>query len=511
MLRPEFYPHSVTPPVRLVQTHISFVLLTGPYAYKVKKAVDLGFLDFSTLERRRHFCQEELRLNARGAPGLYVDVVPIRLDSGAEPVEYAVRMHQFPAEELYSGRLERGDLDATAVRELARIVAAYHAGAPGSDHVRAFGRPEKVRATVEQNFRQTERFAGPGGPLTREQFGQTREFTTRFFAERAGLFSRRVAGGFIRECHGDLHLGNVCRWGGRVMLFDCIEFSEAFRFVDTAYDVAFTTMDLEARGRPDLAAAFLGEYLERTGDWEAAGVLPLYLCRQAYVRGKVNSFLAEEPEEDATARQQARAQASHYYALALEYARRFSRGAGGRLVLMSGLSGSGKSTIARALAARLGTTAVHIRSDAVRKHLAGVPLDERGGPDVYSPAAIARTYARLLDLGASLASAGWVVILDAKYDRAALRGAVIQRARSEGLPVHIVHCAAPPDVLRQRVAARTGDITDATVDLLDGQQQSEEPFTEPERLYVVAADARRPPDEVAESVVEAMRSGQQGG
>src|SRR3954451_12891060 len=173
MLRPEFYPHPVTAPVQLIQTHISFVLLTGPYAYKVKKAVDLGFLDFSTLERRRRFCQEELRLNARGAPGLYVDVVLIRLDGGGGAIDYAVRMHQFPAEELYSARLERGALDATAVRALARVVAEYHAGAPTSDHVRAFGPPDQVQETVAPTFRQTERFVSEAGSLTREQFEQT--------------------------------------------------------------------------------------------------------------------------------------------------------------------------------------------------------------------------------------------------------------------------------------------------------------------------------------------------
>jgi aminoglycoside phosphotransferase family enzyme/predicted kinase len=504
MLRPEFYPHPVTAPVRLIQTHISFVLLTGPYAYKVKKAVDLGFLDFSTLERRRHFCQEELRLNARGAPGLYVDVVPITLDGGREPVEYAVRMHQFPADELYSERQGRGELDAAAVRGLARIVAAYHASAPTSDQVRTFGSPDKVRATVEQNFRQTERFARPGGPLTREHFDEMREFTRRFFADRDDAFRRRVTGGFIRECHGDLHLGNVCRWNGRVMLFDCIEFSDDFRFVDTAYDVAFAAMDLEARGRPDLAAAFLNEYLERTGDWDAGAVLPLYQCRQAYVRGKVNSLLAEEPEEDDAARALARADAAHYYALAAEYSRRFGAGGTGHLVLMSGLSGSGKSTVARALAARLGSGAIHIRSDAVRKHLAGVALDDRAGADVYSPAMTARTYARLLDLGSALASAGWVVILDAKYDRVTLRGDAIQRARLAGLPLHIVHCAAPPDVLRERVTARAGDVSDATAGLLEEQQRSVEPFTETERPYVIATDAR-PPDESAIAVLEAMK------
>lgn len=239
MLRPDFYPHPATSPVQLLQTHISYVLLTGDYAYKVKKPVDLGFLDFSTLDRRRHFCFEELRLNARGAPGLYLEVTPItrdgggfRLDGPGETVEYAVKMRQFPQDSLCRAMLEKGVLADGHVLSLAATVARYHTGAAtADDYVASFGTPPRLRDALDQNYRGTERFAG--GPQTRLQFDETRAFTDQFLRERQELFLGRIRGGRVRECHGNLHLNNICSWEGNILLFDCIEFSEALRFVDT--------------------------------------------------------------------------------------------------------------------------------------------------------------------------------------------------------------------------------------------------------------------------------------
>ena len=230
------------------------------------------------------------------------------------------------------------------------------------------------------------------------------EYTDKFFAERSQLFDSRIQNNWIRECHGDLHLRNICFWNDKILLFDCIEFNEPFRFADVMYDTAFAVMDLEARQRKDLGNDFLNTYVEQTGDWEGLQVLPLYLSRQAYVRAKVNSFLLDDPGVPVAVKEEAAATAADYYRQAWEY----TKPRQGQLILMSGLSGSGKSTVARQLSRKLG--AIHIRSDAERKHLGGIPLQQRGGEELYTAEMTQKTYERLLSLGIMLATEGFAVI-----------------------------------------------------------------------------------------------------
>ncbi|QSJ16862.1 AAA family ATPase [Nostoc sp. UHCC 0702] len=491
MLQPGFYPHAVTEPIELIQTHISYVLLTGDYAYKLKKPVNFGFLDFSTLSKRQHFCHEELRLNQRGAAELYLEVLPVtlaneqyHLDGTGETVEYVLKMRQFPQDLLFSSLFEQGKLNEADLEELGRVVAEYHAQAQTNDYIRSFGEVPQVRAAFDENYEQSEKYIG--GPQTQEQFTQTQQYTDKFFAERTELFASRIQNNYIRECHGDLHLKNIALWQDKITLFDCIEFNEPFRFVDVMYDVAFTVMDLEARKRQDLGNAFLNAYIEQTGDWEGLQVLPLYLSRQAYVRAKVTSFLLDDPSVPLSVKEEATKTASNYYKQAWEY----TQPKQGQLILMSGLSGSGKSTTARYLALQLG--AIQIRSDAVRKHLGGIPLSERGGDDLYTPEMTQKTYARLLNLGIILASQGFSVILDAKYDRQQLRLEAIALAEKHHLPLKIIHCTAPLDVVKERLVNRTGDIADATVDLLESQLKQAETFSDAEKPYVQIWDTTQP-------------------
>jgi aminoglycoside phosphotransferase family enzyme/predicted kinase len=490
MMQPGFYPHPVKEPIELIQTHVSSVLLTGDFAYKLKKPVNFGFLDFSTLDKRQHFCAEELRLNQRGASELYLEILPIaqtgdqyQLGGAGEPVEYVLKMRQFPQETLFITMFEQGQLTEAHMEELGRIVAQYHAKSHKDDYIRTFGEISQIRTAIDENYQQTDKYIG--GPQSQSQYEETKHFTDNFFASRQNIFTSRIANDKIRECHGDLHLRNICRWQDKILLFDCIEFNEPFRFVDVMYDVAFTVMDLEARGRQDLGNAFLNTYVEQTGDWEGLQVLPLYLSRQAYVRAKVTSFLLDDPSVPQADKDAASATAADYYKLAWEY----TRPKQGRLILMSGLSGSGKSTVARQLARKLG--AIHLRSDAVRKHLAGVPLQDRGGDDIYTPAMTEKTYGRLLELGIKLANQGFPVILDAKYDRQTLRQDAIALAESHQIPLQILHCDAPEEVLRDRLNKRTGDIADATSDLLASQQAAAEPFTEAEKPYVKSVDTTK--------------------
>ena len=500
MLQPGFYPHPVKEPIKLIQTHISYVLLTGDHAYKVKKPVNFGFLDFSSLEKRQNFCQEELRLNQRGAPQLYLEVLPITLDGEqyhlqgeSDAVEYVLKMQQFPDNALLSHMFDQGKLTEEHIEALGKVVAQYHAVTESNDYILSFGEVSQVRASIDENYEQTEKYIG--GPQTQAQFDETKSYTDNFFAKFPELFNSRIKNKYIRECHGDLHLNNICLWQDRILLFDCIEFNEPFRFVDVMYDIAFAIMDLEARGRKDYANAFLNTYIEQTGDWEGLQLLPLYLSRQAYVRAKVTSFLLDDPGIPGDVKDNAAKTAAEYYKQAWEY----TKPRQGQIFIMSGVSGSGKSTTARLLSRELG--AVIIRSDAVRKHLAQVPLLERGGDELYTPQMTEKTYNRLSELGILLAKQGFTVILDAKYDRQHLRGNVISQAEESKIPCKILQCVAPEEILRERLNKRTGDIADATSDLLSSQLDRAEEFTVQEKTYLTILDTTQPHAAQLEKVI----------
>ena len=434
MMQPEFYPHPVTEPIQLIQTHISYVLLTGDYVYKVKKPVNLGFLNFSTLSARHHFCQEELRLNYLLAPEIYLEVLPITqqdhnfiLGGDGEPQEYTLKMRQFSQDALLSKMLKQRKLTPKLMEELGRMVAQVHLQAATNDYIRSFGDASKIRYYIEENYQQSKKYIG--SLQTQQQYEETKEFSDRFFTSQTALLNQRQENNWIRECHGDLHLDNICLWHNKIQLFDRIEFNEPFRFVDVMYDVAFLVMDLEAAGEPELANIFLNTYIEQTGDWSGLALLPLYLSRQAYVRAKVNSWLWDNPTLTEENRLRKGDKASNYYHLAWQYTRPKS----GQLIMMSGLSGSGKTTVARQLARSLG--AIHIRSDAVRKHLSGTPLEKSGDSSIYTTEMTQKTYGRLLQLGIKLASLGFTVILDAKYDRHNLRNPVITQAQNAQIPL----------------------------------------------------------------------------
>ncbi|HYF65556.1 MAG TPA: AAA family ATPase [Herpetosiphonaceae bacterium] len=497
MLQPGFYPHPVEEPIAVVQTHAAYVVLTGPYAYKIKKPVSLGFLDFSTLERRRHYCDEELRLNRRITPQLYRAVLPICRPAGgyafgAAPaaVEYALQMRQFPQGCLLGAMLERGELTAELAGELGQQVARLHRSAPTGPEIERFGSLQAVERVIAENYRSTEGYVGRD--LSAATFAEIRAYTDAVLERHADWLGERQSAGMIRECHGDLHLSNACRFEGAIRLFDCTEFNPAFRNIDVMYDAAFMLMDLQVRGRTDLAFEYLNTYLEHTGDYRGVRLLPLYVSMRAYIRAKVASLLSDDPHLGDERRAAMRRQAATYY----RHAWAATRPRPPRLIAMMGLSGSGKSTIGRHLARRDG--AILIRSDVIRKHLCGLPMDQEAPDQAYDPVMGRACYARMIELGVLLAGQGRTVILDAKYDRRSQRGLLIEQARAAGIPLRLIHCDAPLSVLQDRVARRVADASDATVAVL--LRQRFEALTPDERAIAAVLDTTSDPDALLASV-----------
>ncbi|MFN3397284.1 MAG: AAA family ATPase [Sulfurimicrobium sp.] len=490
---PARYDH-VADGVELIETHISWVLLSGAYAYKIKKAVDLGFLDFSTLEKRRFFCDEELRLNRRLAPQLYLDVVPIsgtpsepKLNGAGPVIEYAVKMLRFPQDALLDRMLAEGKLMPAQVDALAREVARFHAlisavPPPG------LGTPDAVQQPVRENFAQlTERMS----ELPQDaSLLALRQWSEEEFARRRAAFAARREHGFVRECHGDLHLGNMAWIDDRPTLFDCIEFNPALRWIDVINDMAFAVMDLHDRGRPDLAQRFLNTYLEQTGDFGGLRLLPYYQCYRAMVRAKVNSIRAGQTGLTAEQQRAAREQIGAY----LHLAAILIRPARPWLLITHGYSGSGKTTATQLLLEQ--TRAIRLRSDVERKRLFGLAPQARSQSGIdqglYAPDAHIRTYRRLEELAREVLQAGFPAIVDAAFLKRAERDAFRALALELGIPFIILEMRATEDTLRQRVVRREQvgrDASEATLQVLESQLRGAENITPAERGWTATVNS----------------------
>ena len=469
--RPSAYPHA-TDGIEHLQTHISHVFLAGEFAYKLKKPVDFGFLDFTSPEKRRTACQEELRLNRRLAPEIYLGVVPVCRGAGGHRIapggcahgetetEVAVRMRRMPQDGMLDRLADAGKLELAHMVDIARQLTVFHAHAARGPEVEQYGHLACIRAPVMQNFEQTAPYIGL--VVSAERCDHLHTAAEEFLKRHADWFEARVRHRRIVDGHGDLHLRNMCLVHGRVVIFDCIEFNPQLRAGDVMSDIAFLTMDLDHRRLPAHGNRFLNEYLEQTRDYAGLLLLDFYQAYRACVRGKVLCF-------ETGHRPQAAAEAAEYFALAERYLapRR------GGLLITCGVSGSGKTTLARQVAAPLG--AVMVRSDAVRKHLAGIPLIQRGaesGRDIYSTDMTERTYAALLEHAREVVASGRWAILDAVYGRSGERAAAAALARELGVPFGMLYCTALHEELRRRVARRTEDgvdISDATVAVLEAQ------------------------------------------
>jgi aminoglycoside phosphotransferase family enzyme/predicted kinase len=461
LLRAGEYPEPIEH-VERIDTHISTVLLAGAHAYKIRKPLKLGFLDFSTLERRHEDCLEELRLNQRTAPQIYLDVVAIvgsrsaprivhEFDrDGSEVLEFAVRMRRFDPSLAFDRlaqchRLTPGHIDrlAVAVAELHRRAES----APTTDDAGA-----RSARWIDENY--TELRERVHSAADRARIDALAQWSSAERHARAALIAGRASSGCVRECHGDLHLGNIVLLDGTPVLFDAIEFNAELRFIDVMSDVAFTYMDLIDHGMPSLAWRFVSAYLEHTGDYEGLALLRLYAVYRALVRAKVALIRQQQPTVAQHARLRELTSFEHYLVLA----ERLALTGRGAIVVMTGLAGSGKSTVARCLADELG--GVTIRSDIERKRLFGIALLARSGGAIYAAEATQRTYDRLAALAATIVAAEVPVVVDAACLRRHERRRLRDLAARRGVVHVLVACEAPAEVLRARVRLRAVAATD---------------------------------------------------
>jgi aminoglycoside phosphotransferase family enzyme/predicted kinase len=474
-------------PVELRATHASWVYLAGADVWKVKRPVDLGFLDFTSLEARRRDCEDEARLNRRLAPSIYLGVEPVRRGpgglelGGAGPVvDWAVHMRRLPDGASAAARLARGVLGPAELEALAACVADFHRAARETP---AWGERARLRANVDENFAETERFVGDsvGDLVDRETFEDARAFQTRWLDEHAALLEARVAAGRIREGHGDLRLEHVYfldddPGDAAPIVIDCVEFAERFRAGDVAADVAFLAMELDLAARPDLASGFLARYAEAAGDLDLYRVVDFYLSYRAWVRGKVAALVASDADAPLDVRTRKRAEARRDFALARSYAGRALEPP--FVVVVGGMIGSGKSTLAQALGRAL--AAPVISSDRTRKALAGLGATERGGAELYTEAGRARAYDELLRRADGVLGSGRPVVLDGTFSEARRRGQARELARARGADLVVVEVSCATPTLRARLARRraggsVSDATDADLDALARRYEAPDP------------------------------------
>ncbi|MCE5182243.1 MAG: AAA family ATPase [Betaproteobacteria bacterium] len=483
--------HTLEAPVEIIETHISWVLLTDGFAYKIKKAVNLGFLDFSTLEKRRHCCEEELRLNRRLVSDLYLAVTAIAgsaeqpvLDGSGPAIEYAVKMRRFPQSCLLDQILLHDKLTPEIVDTIACKIAGFHLHTAVADGASLSGAAEQIHQPTAQNFAQIR-------PRLQEQSDRSRldgleRWCEKEYQAHRHSFAIRKAQGFIRECHGDLHLGNMVLLDGEVVPFDCIEFNADLRWIDVISEAAFLSMDMQDRMRPDLARRFINTYLEQNGDYAGLEMWRYYQVYRAMVRAKVACIRAEQVGETG---------AEHWlqYRRHIELAESFSRRSPPFIAITHGLSGSGKTTLSQALLEAMNL--FRIRSDVERKRLYGLKPEARSGTEIadgiYSPAANEHTYRHLAELARSIVLSGYPVVVDAAFLRRRERASFRELAQELGVPFAILDCMAPEHLLRARIERRQRrgrDASEADISVLESQLRNHEPLDSNETAAAISVN-----------------------
>ncbi len=500
LLEPRAYPHPVKS-CELIETHISWVILTGDFAYKIKKPVNLGFLDFSTLEKRLFYCEEELRLNKRLAANIYLDVVAITGApeqpvitglSGRENqiIDYAVKMHQFPQQAQLDRMLLNGELRAEHIDAFARRVSDFHRQADVADDTTKYGDVEQVWQPVQENIEQIRSW------INNHKYDaildEIEQWLGLEFEMLKPVFEQRKQGGFIREGHGDMHLRNLAWINNEPVLFDCIEFNPELRWIDVISDIAFLVMDLQDRQQDQLAQRFLNQYLEHTGDYAGVAVLPYYLFYRAMVRAKVDAIRAGQAGISRDEKAEAEKDLAGYLELAQSYTGRVAP----KLIITRGLSASGKTSITQTLLEQL--DAIRIRSDVERKRLFGLKANQsakaEAGKGIYTPSATERAYEKLAEFAEEILDAGYSVIVDATF----LNNSYIKQfkmiADKKQIPFLILEFSAAEQTLRQRIINRKQGASDADLAVLEQQLKQRQDLSDSEKNKVIEINTEEPID-----------------
>ncbi len=494
--KPDIFDHPVTK-FEVLETHISWVLLTGAYAYKIKKPVNFGFVDFSTLQKRQHFCQEEIRLNRRLAPQIYIDVVEIcgtieqpRLNAGTAAIEYAVKMRQFDQACLLPNVLAQQGIAPGLIDELANTVAHFHQHIAVVPTDSPYGDSEHISQPVLENFSQIRHNLDCGEIA--KKLDELATWSKEQLQSLRSLLDERKANGYVRECHGDMHLRNMALIDNKIVIFDCIEFNMNFYFIDVISEIAFLVMDLEERDQAPLARRFLNQYLECTGDYAGLMVFNFYKVYRAMVRAKVDALRASQETPSSPEYQQTWQDFLGYLALAKQYTGATSP----CLLINHGLSGSGKSHVSKMLLEYI--PVIVLRSDVERKRIHGIGLQQHTADGIerglYSREATDRTYQHLVAQARILLKAGYSVIIDAANLKYSQRQLFIGLARAIQCPAMILHYQAGENVLRQRITDRLNhahDISDATLDVLDKQLETVDALTEEEDAISIKVNTER--------------------
>jgi aminoglycoside phosphotransferase family enzyme/predicted kinase len=502
LMSAEAFPETAASPVERISTHISWVFVLERDVYKVKRPVDLGFLDFRTLERRRLACEAEVELNRRLAPTVYLGVVPVsrtsddrfHVDGPGEVVDWAVHMRRLPDAERSDNLLREGKLSLACIDQIARRLADFHAQAARGARIASFGAPEQVAQNVSENFVQTrstvERF------LSKRQAGELENWQRNYLQDHAKIFRERLEQGYVRDGHGDLRLEHVYAEASGITILDCIEFNDRFRYADVCADVAFLSMDLEASGRVDLAELLLARYARHANDFDLYGLVDFYESYRAFVRAKVASFTAADETVDYPTRERAWQQARRYGLLALSAKR--SPIVPPVVVAVGGLIASGKSTLAERLGSMLGAPIVD--TDRIRKHMAGrLPLGQMAAPPfkgAYSAQASEKVYDELCRRARVVLGSGRPIIVEASFRTAAERARIRALAREHQLPFHFLECRAPAEVCKARLVerAKEASVSDGRLEIFDAFAAAFEPVTELERSEHVVVDTTRDVD-----------------
>lgn len=473
LLKTSSYPHH---PERVahVQTHASDVFIASPYVYKVKKPVDFGFLDFTTLEKRKYFLDKELVLNRRLTSGIYLQVLEISLKDGEyvfgpgeKTIEYALLMKELPEKYFLKNLLKEGKASKKDFDGIAQKLAEFYKNERPDPEISAYGEPASIKYSVDESTSQSRKFIGK--TISESSFNAVKEYNWGFFKTRSQLFHERAEGGFIKNCHGDLHLEHINISPGGINIYDCIEFNERFRFIDIASDTGFLAMDLDLNGYYDYSRYFISRISELMEDRGLYRVLDFYKCYRAYVRGKVESIKAFEPEVPSEIREEALVRAQKYFKLALRYA---LLGSKPTLLVICGSIGTGKSTLASSLSKQLSCQV--ISSDALRKEKAGAKPGERHFEEyesgIYSKEITLDTYEELAARGMGIINTGECAVVDASFSKAKWRELVLSSASELNTPVFFIQTTAPMEVVRDRLQQREilgGSISDGRLEILE--------------------------------------------